>query len=225
MNLFIRPVRLGLFGGLLMASIGAAVAQQRYVSDELVITLRTGPSTQNAIVRNLSSGDRVTILEEGDDERYVRVRTDDGMEGWVLVQYLQDGPTGGQLRAVAERELAAARDRIAELQEEVAGLRESLATTSSELESSRTTGASMRSELDEIRQASASAIELRDQNENLRRRITELSAQLDLVTMENSDLRSRTRQNWFVVGAAVLLGGVVIGLVAPSLRPRKKSSW
>jgi len=58
---------------LLPAFAGQAVAQQRYVTDEIVITLRTGPSTQNAIIRNLESGDGVTILEESDDGSYARV--------------------------------------------------------------------------------------------------------------------------------------------------------
>lgn len=210
---------------LLVLVAGAAGAQTRYVSDELVITLRTGPSTQNAIIRNLTSGDRVEVLEETDDGTYARVRTDNGTEGWALTQYLQNGPTGDQQYAAASRELTAAKDRVTELEAQVAELSGSLQETRTNLDEAQSSGQALSTELEDIRKASASAIELRDQNESLRRRVNELSAQVDLVSMENAELSGRSRQNWFVVGAAVLLGGIVIGLVAPSLRPRRKSSW
>ena len=68
-----------------------AQAQTRYVSDKLVITFRTGPGNQFNIVRNLTSGNRVEVLEELADEGYTHVRLPDGSEGYVLTQYLQDG--------------------------------------------------------------------------------------------------------------------------------------
>ena len=209
--------------GLLAA--GMVTAQTRYVSDELTITLRTGPSTRNAITRNLTSGERLEILEQTDDGSYARVRTANGTEGWVLTQYLQAEPTNEQRLAVAERELETARGRVTALESQVRELTANLGETRTALDASESTGRNLSSELADIREASASAIELRDQNESLRRRVSELQAQVDLVAMENADLGSRSRQNWFVVGAAVLFGGIVIGLVAPSLRPRRKSSW
>jgi SH3 domain protein len=84
----------------------------------------------------------------------------------------------------------------------------------------------MRSELTDIRSAAANALTIRDQNENLRRQVAELTTQVDAASMEIAQLESSSRQNWFIVGAAVLFGGIVIGLIAPSLRPRRrKSSW
>lgn len=117
----------------LLTSVTCVVqAQIRYVSDELVITVRTGPSTQNAILRNLSSGDRVEILEENEDGSYARVRTDSGTEGWALTQYLQEGLTGDQRAAAAERDLATARARVDELEAQVAELSAALDQTRTE---------------------------------------------------------------------------------------------
>jgi SH3 domain protein len=45
------------------------------------------------------------------------------------------------------------------------------------------------------------------------------------LTADNARLGSRNNQNWFVVGAAVLLAGIVVGLVAPSLRRKRRSDW
>ncbi len=208
-----------------MVIVNDVMAQQRYVTDEIVITLRTGPSTQNAIIRNLNSGAALTILEENDEGNYARVRLNDGTEGWVLTQYLQNDMTGDQLNAAAERNLAAAREQIEELQAQVEQLSGDLTTATSELGTLRSSEEDLSTELADIRQVSASAIELRDQNESLRRRVNDLDAEVDVITMENDQLRSRDNQNWFIIGAAVLFGGIIIGLVAPSLRPKKRSSW
>lgn len=209
----------------LVTAATTALAQQQYVSDDLVITLRTGPSTQNAIVRNLSAGQVVTVLERLPGGEYARVRTADGTEGFALTQYLQDSPTAELRLQTTARELADAREQLETLQTRVEELTAGLSAANSELGTLRTTEAGLSNELADIRQASASVIEVREQNESLRRRVTELDAQLDVVTIENNELRSRNNQNWFVIGAAVLFGGIVIGLVAPSLRPKKRSSW
>lgn len=201
----------------------AAMSQTRYVSDELTITFRTGPSTQNAIQRNLTSGARLEVLgTEGD---WSHVRLANGDEGWVLTQYLQAEPTAGVELAAATRQLEAATARVGELEARTEQLEAELAATSQALEGLETESTGLESELRDIRSASANALTLRDENEELRRRVSELTSQTNVAEMEIAELRSRERQNWFIVGAAVLLGGVVIGLIAPSVRPKRRSSW
>ena len=204
----------------------AAQAQTQYTSDELIVLLRTGPSTENAITRNMRPGTELEVLDADVGNGYSRVRlVDGGVEGFVLTQYLQSDPVAADRLVVAERNLEAARGRVGALEGQVAELTAELETTRSELASTQSSNSNISSELANIRDASANAIELRDQNEMLRRRVSELSAQSDLMAMENADLASRSRQNWFVVGGAVLFGGIIIGLIAPSLRRKKRSSW
>jgi SH3 domain protein len=204
----------------------AAQAQRQYTSDELIVLLRTGPSTENAIIRNMRPGTQLEVLQEDAGNGYSRVRLADGeTEGWVLTQYLTSEPVARDRLVTAERNLGAARARVTALEAQVAELSAELETTRSELGSVQSSNSSISSELADIRTASANAVALRDQNETLRRRVNELTAQADLIVMENADLASRSRQNWFVVGAAVLFGGIIIGLIAPSLRRKKRSSW
>jgi SH3 domain protein len=210
----------------LFATATAAVGQTHYVSDELVITLRSGPSTRNQIIKNLSAGQALEMLEELPAEGYARVRVlADGTEGWVLTQYLTTELIAADRLINVERDLAAARRRIAELEAASADLEADLEGTRGRLESAQSTNPEISTELSGIRSASANAVALRNENETLRRRANELSAQVDQLRVTNAELVSRNRQNWFVVGAAVLLGGIVIGLIAPSLRPRRKTSW
>lgn len=203
----------------------AADSQTRYISDEFFVPFRTGPSTQNAITRNLVSGTRVDIVEERSDSGYARVRLQDGTEGWVQSQYLQPEPIAEVRLQSASRELVAARQRVGELERRVMELEAELATTGESLAEARSAGARVGAELADVRSASADALETRAENENLRRRVTELESAANAAGLQIDELRRRERQNWFVIGAAVLFGGIVIGLVAPTLRRRRRSSW
>ena len=63
-----------------------AGAQSAWVSDQFEVTLRSGPSTSNAIERMLPSGTEVEILERNTELGYARVRTQAGTEGWMLLR-------------------------------------------------------------------------------------------------------------------------------------------
>ena len=64
-----------------------------YVIDQITITLRAGQGTQHQILRTLPSGTPMEVLRVNEDSGYSQVRTKDGVEGWVLSQYLIDEPT------------------------------------------------------------------------------------------------------------------------------------
>jgi SH3 domain protein len=197
-----------------------------YTSDELIVLLRTGPSVENAIIRNMRPGTELEVVEQDAGNSYSRVRVaGSDVEGYVLSQYLTTERAARDLLVEAERNLAATRARVTALEADVAELTQELNATRTMLEAERSSTGEISAELESIREASANAVALRDQNETLRRRVSELTAETQAMAMENSRLTSRSRQNWFVVGAAVLFGGIVIGLIAPTLRRPRRSSW
>src|SRR5690606_16835330 len=104
------------------------LAQTLYVSDELRILLRTGPSTRNSIIRELPAGTLVDVLERTPNGEYARVLVRDQRagEGWVLMQYLTPEPIARDKLAAAERDLTQARARMEELEQEVLRLEEAL---------------------------------------------------------------------------------------------------
>jgi len=67
-----------------------AFAEPAWVSDEFEITLRSGPSTGNAIQLMVGSGMQLEVLERDADSGYSRVTTPGGTEGWVLTRYLMN---------------------------------------------------------------------------------------------------------------------------------------
>lgn len=79
----ILMILLSLF--VMLAVPAAARADTRYVSDELIITLRSGRSAEFRILDYLKTGTPLEVLEE--EGAHLRVRTRGGKEGWVLKRY------------------------------------------------------------------------------------------------------------------------------------------
>lgn len=209
---------------LLLLLGSTAFGQTRYVSDQLEVTLRTGPSTRNAIVRILTSGTAVELVEQDAESGYARVRVGEA-EGWVLARFLMDGPVARDRLEVAERQLAAAREELTSVKRQLSETEQSLAATQGDLQDAEGANTDMAAELNDIRTASASAISLRDQNKSLRQRIIDMERELNRVTMENRELASRANREWFMIGAGVLVVGILLGIIIPRLKPRRRSSW
>ena len=97
--------------------------------------------------------------------------------------------------------------------------------TTRRLNEAETANSTLTIDLADIREASENVLSVRDQNESLRRRVNERDQEVELLTIENSRLSSRSTRDWFVAGAGVLLAGILVGLIVPSLRRRKRSGW
>jgi len=204
---------------------GNAAAETRYVSDMLEITMRSGKGTSYGITRMLRSGTAVQVLEVDKETGYTRVRTDSGKEGWVLSRFLMNG------QAARER-LAAAEKSLAELELENRKLTTAMATMTDEkkelvnnLGELEGESRSVSQELAEIKRTASSALAIDSENKDLKSRLVSLERQLQTVQQENESLKDRTARDWFMVGAAVVLLGIIIGLIIPKIRFRKKSSW
>ncbi len=214
-----------LIGISLVLMSGIAAGQTLYVTDQLVITVRPGPSTQFAVIENLVSGDAVEVLDTNEEGNYIQVRTPSGVEGWVLSQYLADVPSARDRLVIADQNVAEAEVRIATLEETITSLTEELETTSLRLGEAEGANSVLTTDLADIRDASENVLSIRDQNESLRRRLNERDQQVELLTIENDQLNSSSTRDWFIVGAGVLLAGIIVGLIVPRLRPRRRSSW
>ena len=203
---------------------GPLLADTRYVSDQLEVTLRTGPSTRNAIVRILTSGASVEVLESDSESGYSRVKVGE-TEGWVLTRFLDNQPVARARLEVAQRQLSATREELGTAKSKLAEAEQLLGNTRSKLEDAEGANTDMAAELNDIRSASASAITMRDQNKSLRQRVIDVERELNNLAMENRELSSRANREWFVVGAAVLIVGILLGIIVPRLKPKRRSGW
>ena len=202
-----------------------ATADTRYVSDELGITLRTGKSTQHQILRMVTSGTPLTVLESDQESGYSRVRTPDGVEGWVLTRYLMDQPSARSQLASANKKMASLEDENKTLKSklnDVSGDKNSLDKDKRELQAKNS---KLEADLDHIRKTAANAIAIESEKERLTLEKNRLETQLQTVQQENHSLKDRSDREWFVSGAGVVIVGILIGLILPKIRFRSRSRW
>lgn len=210
---------------LLALAASTADAQTRYVSDRLEVTLRTGTSTQHAILRMLPSGTRVEVLEINEAADYARVRTADGDEGWVLTRYLMDRPAAREQLAAANGRVETLQARVADLTAQLEVLRGERDSLAAERDGFGAELEDVRAELERIRRVSASAVELDKANRELRTRLAAAEQAGDGLRVEVAALKRNTQRDWFLAGAGVLITGLLLGLILPRLRLGRRSKW
>jgi len=204
----------------------AVGAETRYVTDQYDFNLRSGESTRYKILRTLSSGTPLEVLGINTDSGYAKVRTSDGLTGYMLVRYLQQEPGArAQLEGMQQRltELQQTPDKLAtrlgELQREHEALKQKNAALISEKEQ-------VERALAEIRHASANVMRINQERKQLQDQVATLVMQVDGLEQRNLELTNRNKQDWFLIGAGVVVAGILIGLILPNLRlKRRRSTW
>lgn len=76
-----------------------------------------------------------------------------------------------------------------------------------------------------LQEAADRAVTLADQNQQLEQQLQTVRGQVDGLREETARLRSDDRRRWFVTGAAVLAAGLVLGLIVPALRGRRRRGY
>lgn len=204
---------------LLLVFCATAGAQTRYVSDQLEITLRSGPGNQYRILRMLESGTAVEVMERN-DQGWTRIRAG-GAEGWVLTRYLMNQPA-------ARDRLTDASTRAEQLREQTQRLRAELEAVKTQLKDAQATVAELRRDnqaLEQKVERAGRGLQLADTNQTLRQQVATQQQQVQSLEEQAAELADRSRQDWFVVGAGVLIAGIVIGLILPRIRWRRRQRW
>jgi len=208
---------------LALASAGANAQNARYVTDQLKLEARNGPGTSNRIVRMLESGTRVEVVEER--EGWSRVNVPGGGEAWILSRYLDtEAPARDRLQAMTaeierlREEIGSRNTQFNALQAENEALREDRDSFASKAET-------IARELAELKQTASGAVALREQNTRLAEKSATLKQNFDGLREEFLMLRDARGRDWFLAGAGVLVGGMLLGLIIPRIRWKRRRSW
>ncbi len=203
----------------------SALAETRYVSDDLEITMRSGKGNSYSITRMLSSGTPVEVLEIDKDAGYTKVRASNGKEGWVLTRYLMKTRAARERIADSEKQLAELELEKRKLETAMTALTEEKNSLNTQLSSLDGESRKTSQELAEIKRTASSALAIDSENKQLKGHVVSLERQLQTLQQENEGLKDRTARDWFMVGAGVVLLGIIVGLIIPRIRWRRKSSW
>ncbi len=206
---------------LLCASASAATL---YISDQLTVPLRRGPSNSHKIIHaGLPTGMALEVLSEDRAAGFTQVRTPNGTEGWVPTQYLVDQPAAKDRLAAANKRVETLEAQLKSLKEnfqEVRGERSEVEGRASDL--TRQTE-KLQSELAEIRRVSATSIANYEENKQLKNENQSLSTQVTQLTERVRQLERNVTLKWFLAGGALVLVGLLLGAWIKS-RP-KRSTW
>lgn len=203
----------------------AAVGDVNYISDVVTVPLRSGPTNGHRILhRGLPSGTQLTILGTDEEAGFTQVRTNDGMEGWVTSQYLIEEP-------IARVKLAAAEKRLQSLKAEIEKEREarvSIQAVHKETDANNRTlnsqAQSLAKELAELKRISGDSINEHARNIELVQQNTRLAAQVEEQSNKAMQLEENLQLKWLLYGGALVLIGLVIGVVLKA-RPRQTTSY
>jgi len=207
-----------------MSPLISSAENTRYVSDQLEITMRNGQGVKFAIKRVLTSGDRLDLIET-DSSGYSKVRTIEGVEGWVLTRYLMNAPSVRNLVADSTQKVANLELELAETKEELKNVSTKVATSDSKSMALKETSQRFKKELDSLKVTASSSIALSKENIQLKEQIQQTDIRIQGLVLENTAMKNSDSQSWFLTGVAVLLGGIILGLILPRLRLQRKNSW
>jgi SH3 domain protein len=188
---------------LVWVPVGSVHADKRYVSDRLIITLRDVAGKDGVVLRTLSTDTPVEVLEESG--RYVRVRTEEGEEGWAAGQYLSSEVPKPIIIAGLRKEIDRLKARIKEFETGSNPLLDQLE-------------AAKQRHLEEVKQLEEDAAEIIGERNRLSKANDRLLREVEHLQKEDVHLKGTGKLQWFLAGAAVFC----LGLIAGQVSRRKK---
>jgi SH3 domain protein len=201
---------------LLLGMALPALAEQGYITDRLHITLRRGPGNEYKILKSLPSATPVEILERG--ERYLKVRLEDGEEGYVLTQYVSDEMPSVLVAERLRRERDRLRDRLKALEDKERALQAELTAAGGRLQRSESELRKTTEQFQVLQAGSEHVTEIMSERDRLRQETQDLQAKLTVLKKDNARLLRTDIFRWFLAGAGVLWLGWLLGR-----RPPKRS--
>jgi len=223
-------------GFILITTSVSVYADTQYVSDKLIIVLRTGAGSEFKIIKSLKTGTPVEVLEETGE--YYKVQTKDDKEGWVLKQYITTNIPKTIIIAGLKKEIEELKDGIENLNRERDALKKdfksekSLRTsTVKELEKSlnekndriysiTTQLKEKTSKYNKLVKDSGDVARIVSERDMLNEKNTQLSTEKNELLQENKRIFKRKAIYWFLAGGGVFFFGWIVGQFSRTKRRR-----
>lgn len=211
-------------------------AETRYISDQLVVSLREQPKNNAELITYLKTDMSVEVIEEAGD--YIKVKTKAGEIGYIKQHYLTDktpkttiikrlqrerdqlaDKAGAMKQQVAsatsqgdkaQQELAT---QLAEASKQVTDLQNKLNKSQAELQQTSKSYQTLQSDAKNVVAITKERDQLRETNQELNAVVTELEEEVKDLTMTGAI-------KWFLAGGGILFFGWLIGKMSGSSRRR-----
>ncbi len=97
-----------------------ALAETRYVSDDIFIYMRSGPSLKYRITGTASVGTPLTVLQYNSETKFMQVEKDTGQTGWIEAKNLQQELPAKALLPEVQTKLQETQTQLTEITESLA---------------------------------------------------------------------------------------------------------
>jgi SH3 domain protein len=198
-------------------------AKTGYVSDELKIALRSGASGGHRIIKFLRSGTALT--EIGTDGDYTEVEVG-GKTGWVLTADIMGIPSGRDRLVVVNKKLSESRAQVKELKSSLSKVKSEIRKLKNEKGTLQNERTNLSNSLEDLKITAANPVALSKKNKQLKKELEKANANVSMLDKDNQQLRSNVMQEWFVIGGAVTIGSMLLGVLLTRINwRRKRDSW
>ncbi|MWN89371.1 SH3 domain-containing protein [Gilliamella sp. Pra-s65] len=182
-------------------------AVDKYVTDNVDIYLRRGPGSQYAFSNAVKAGEKVVELEKSTDGKYTRIQLNNGRTAWIETNKLNEQPSYKERFPSLEAKLAEYQDKV-----------DNAEANQQKLVSDY---------VQKLKLAEESIATLQNKNAVLEQQVKEQDSQIESMLNQVDDKRRDLIVTWFTYGGLVAGGGLILGLILPSIIPsrRKKDRW
>jgi len=196
-------------------------ADEAYIRDTLYVPLRGGESSEHRIIhRGIKSGTPLERLETNEQSGYTRVRTGKGLEGWLLTQYLVDEPIASTQLDIVKSELQSLDTKHQQTLLSLKEVKEARKVLADQNEL-------LAEDLATITTLSANVVVIDEQNKRLSEERDVLLRKIKNLNELANALSDDRAQQWFLLGAGVILIGLMFGfwLSRRIYHKRRSGGW
>ena len=194
-------------------------AEKMYVTDNMEITLRTGPGIDHKIIAMIKTGQPVERIAKGPE--WSQVSLGQGREGWVLNRFISDDPPSRLVLADLKEKHNVLTLQAAALLEENIQLEAANEELSTQLDEYRQKASELSVSYETLRKECGAYFTLKKNHDQCTDRLATTTQKAAQLTEQLQQANENRMYYWFLCGAGVLTLGILIGL---SVRKERRRS-
>ena len=180
----------------ILSLASSASAVTRYVSDDLLTYVHSGPGTKYKIIGSVNAGEHIKLIQTNKNAGFTEIKDSRGRDGWINSKYVSRHP--GVKERLAKLEL-----QFAKLNAQLRTAKDKVKSQSSQVRELKNTNATLNTELKQVQVLNSS-----------------LNEKLDT---EKIDLLMRWFSYGGIVGGIGLFLGLILPSLMPSRS--KRTRW
>ena len=201
----------------------AAGADTRYISDQLVVTVRSNKTKAYTVLATLRTANPVEVLEE--DANFLKIRTAKGVVGFIRKQYVTRAIPKSMQISQLKKQQAALKKQLQQQRlefQKTSGLatasQSEIEQLTNDLKQTRQQLTKVSRDYEQLQKRSGNVINLTTERDQLREKNARITSELTVLQEENKGFHRSNMIQWFLAGGGVFLVGWLIGKISRKKR-------